>query len=472
MVRIASEAEEELRRPGRERERLVRERLQLESRVESLLCLHGIVGFKPRLKKAFERLEALQTFAGSPLPPKTMAELRRLMVRHRLVSDPTARDRGRARRGREDRRAGPRRANDPAADPDRRPRCRDRDRSGPRDARLPFGTDLGGRDAVTDYGCKMPPFRVVPPSQFRDRRALASFVGLTGTPFQSGGMEREQGIGKNGNARVRHILMQLAWRWLRFQPQSPLSRWFVQRTSGAKGRIRKVMIVALARKLLVALWRYVETGELRRRRQAPCSARCLCVSPRALILRSGGGGAGVGWCGCSVAIWARAAVWAQETGARSSLASPVTSLGGSPVLRPMACKLVSGGTCGSVPRCLNREADGEPGSANRRSKMPRHRTGSAPMTPAERQARCRARRRQQSQQSQTASPAPRLAPRPRRWAAAVATLIELQDNYRAWLDNLPANLEASRLAEKLQAIAELDIEELQAIDPPRGYGRD
>ncbi len=262
MVRIASEAEEELRRPGRERERLVRERLQLESRVESLLCLHGIVGFKPRLKKAFERLEALQTFAGSPLPPKTMAELRRLMVRHRLVSDPTARDRGRARRGREDRRAGPRRANDPAADPDRRPRCRDRDRSGPRDARLPFGTDLGGRDAVTDYGCKMPPFRVVPPSQFRDRRALASFVGLTGTPFQSGGMEREQGIGKNGNARVRHILMQLAWRWLRFQPQSPLSRWFVQRTSGAKGRIRKVMIVALARKLLVALWRYVETGEL------------------------------------------------------------------------------------------------------------------------------------------------------------------------------------------------------------------
>ncbi len=104
--------------------------------------------------------------------------------------------------------------------------------------------------------------------------------------------------------------------------------------------------------------------------------------------------------------------------------------------------------------------------------MPRHRTGSAPMTPAERQARCRARRRQQSQQSQTASPAPRLAPRPRRWAAAVATLIELQDNYRAWLDNLPANLEASRLAEKLQAIAELDIEELQAIDPPRGYGRD
>ena len=97
---------------------------------------------------------------------------------------------------------------------------------------------------------------------FRDRRAVASYVGLTGTPFQSGGMDREQGIGKHGNARVRRVLMQLAWRWLRFQPQSALSRWFVQRTGGAKGRLRKIMVVALARKLLVALWRYTESGEL------------------------------------------------------------------------------------------------------------------------------------------------------------------------------------------------------------------
>jgi hypothetical protein len=66
----------------------------------------------------------------------------------------------------------------------------------------------------------------------------------------------------------------------------------------------------------------------------------------------------------------------------------------------------------------------------------------------------------------------RSLPRPRRWAAAVGTLIDLQDDYRAWLDNLPANLEESRLAEKLQAITEIDLDELQAIDPPRGYGRD
>ena len=93
------------------------------------------------------------------------------------------------------------------------------------------------------------------------------------------------------------------------------------------------------------------------------------------------------------------------------------------------------------------------------------------MSPAERQARRRATLRQQCDPS-PAAPAPRLPPRPLRWAAAVAALIALQDEYRTWLDNIPNNLEGSRLADKLQAIAELDLEELQAIEPPRGYGRD
>ena len=101
--------------------------------------------------------------------------------------------------------------------------------------------------------------------------------------------------------------------------------------------------------------------------------------------------------------------------------------------------------------------------------MPRPRIGARPMTAAERQARRRARLRRDN----PAPPAARRTPsRPQRWAGAVAALLDLQDRYRAWLDNLPASLEASRLAEKLQAIAELDLEELQAIDPPRGYGRD
>jgi hypothetical protein len=93
------------------------------------------------------------------------------------------------------------------------------------------------------------------------------------------------------------------------------------------------------------------------------------------------------------------------------------------------------------------------------------------MTAAERQARHRAKRRHNSH-IPDAAPARRPPPRPQRWTAAVAALLAVQDEYRVWLDNLPANLEGSRTAEKLQAIAELDLEELLAVDPPRGYGRD
>jgi len=103
--------------------------------------------------------------------------------------------------------------------------------------------------------------------------------------------------------------------------------------------------------------------------------------------------------------------------------------------------------------------------------MPRPRLGALPMTTAQRQARRRAALRRE-RSPPPAPPVRRPPPRTQRWAAAVATLIALQDQYRAWLDNLPATLDGSRLAEKLQAIAELDLEELQAIDPPRGYGRD
>jgi len=96
--------------------------------------------------------------------------------------------------------------------------------------------------------------------RFRDRRALAGFGGMTGTPYDSGGSTREQGLGKNGNPRVRRMRMQATWRWLMFQPQSALAQWFFARTGGAKGRVRKIMAVALARKLLVALWRTAESG--------------------------------------------------------------------------------------------------------------------------------------------------------------------------------------------------------------------
>jgi transposase len=234
MARIPSVDEEDLRRPVRERERLVCERLKVENRMENLLCLHGVSGFKPRLKKAPERLEQLRDFAGDPLPEKIMAELRRLMARHRLISE---------------------QLRELEAERDRVMARPDPDQTGQMIRLLVRIVSLGEETAmllVRELFCRT----------FRDRRALASFVGLTGTPFNSGRMEHEQGISKNGNARLRHALMQLAWRWLRFQPQSALSRWFAERTGGAKGRIRKVMIVAMARKLLIALWRYLQTGQV------------------------------------------------------------------------------------------------------------------------------------------------------------------------------------------------------------------
>ena len=97
---------------------------------------------------------------------------------------------------------------------------------------------------------------------FRDRRALAAYAGLTGTPFDSGDKRREQGIAKAGNRRLRAALVELAWLWLRYQPESALAAWFRHRTQAAGGRMRKVIIVALARKLFVALWRFCRDGTI------------------------------------------------------------------------------------------------------------------------------------------------------------------------------------------------------------------
>jgi transposase len=232
MVRVPSIAEEDARRPGRERDKLVVERVGLENQIQSLLCLHGICDFRPRLKKAAEKLEALRARSGAALPPQTMAQLRRLMKRLGVASEQIAQiDAARV-------------ADLDAPDPDR----------GIGMIRLLVAICGMGLETATRL------VREVFSRPFRDRRGIAAFVGLTGTPFQSGEMEREQGISKNGNTRVRCLLLQLTWRWLKFQPGSALSRWFFGRVGEAKGRIRKVMAVALARKLLVALWRYLQTG--------------------------------------------------------------------------------------------------------------------------------------------------------------------------------------------------------------------
>ena len=96
--------------------------------------------------------------------------------------------------------------------------------------------------------------------EFANRRSLGSYLGLTPSPFRSGGMDRDQGISKAGNPRGRTVMIELAWLWLRYQPQSGLARWFKARTNGLKGRLRRIAIVAVARRLAISLWRYLETG--------------------------------------------------------------------------------------------------------------------------------------------------------------------------------------------------------------------
>ena len=236
MVRVPSEEEEDARRPGRERHKLTRERVSIENQIQSLLWLHGIYGFRARLKKAKEKLEALRMRSGASLPRETMAQLRRLMIRQRLLGEQLAE----IDAAREAELAAAAKAPDPER--------------GQRMIRLLVAICGVGLETATQL------VREVLCRPFRDRRAVAAFVGLTGTPFQSGGMEREQGVSKSGDKRVRGLMMQLAWRWLKFQSDSALSRWYVERVGDAKGRIRKIMAVALARKLLVALWRYVQDG--------------------------------------------------------------------------------------------------------------------------------------------------------------------------------------------------------------------
>jgi transposase len=232
MAPIPTEAEEDMREPGREREALVAARLKVENQIGSQLIRFGIEGFNPRLKKAAQKLEDLRRPDERPLPPKTMEKLRRLMAHHALLSQQmkeieVARQQVVTVTG-----------------PDRIERM------------IQLLAHIVGLGVETATVLVHEVFS----RRFRNRKALAAFVGLTGTPFNSGGSTREQGISKNGNPRVRRIVTQLMWRWLKFQPGSALARWFEARTGGAKGRIRKIMAIALARKLLVALWRYVEDG--------------------------------------------------------------------------------------------------------------------------------------------------------------------------------------------------------------------
>ena len=232
MVAIPTLEEEDAKRPSRERETLVGERTRIINRLKAALARLGIRGFKPQLRKALQRLDALRTPEDVPIPPNTLAEIRRDMGRLAVVREQIAAlEQARLERLEQA----------PAHGPDAMVRLL---------ARV-IGVGVETADMLV---------REVLSRQLRDRRAVARYAGLTGSPDESGGRRREKGLAKAGNARVRRGLIQLAWRFLRFQRDSALAQWYRARTEGPKGRRKTTMIVALARKLLIALWRMVTTG--------------------------------------------------------------------------------------------------------------------------------------------------------------------------------------------------------------------
>ena len=231
MVAIPSLAEEDAKRPSREREALVSEQSRIINRVKSALARLGIRGFNPKLKRAIDRLDSLRTPEGETVPPNTLASVRRDLERRQLLREQIKQienarlERLNVERG-------------------------DRPSAMVRLLSRVKGIGIETADMLVQEVLS----RDIP-----DRRAVARYAGLTGSPDESGARRREKGLSRSGNTRVRSGMIEFAWRFLKFQKESALARWYQDRTAGRR-QSRKTMIVALARKLLIALWRLTRDG--------------------------------------------------------------------------------------------------------------------------------------------------------------------------------------------------------------------
>lgn len=232
LVRVPSAEDEDRRRSHRERQRLIRERTGHINRIRGLLFAQGIRDINPAARRHPIDLERLRTGEGQPLPGRLKAEIGRERQRLAVVEDQI------------------------------------RQVETERDAdTLTSSTDNTKREQLQTLrgigaGSAALLTREIFYRHFPNRRQLASYLGLAPAPYDSGEESRCQGISKAGNARARTTLIELAWMWLRYQPESDLSRWYQQRTQGQSVRVRRIFIVALARKLGIALWRYLEHGQL------------------------------------------------------------------------------------------------------------------------------------------------------------------------------------------------------------------
>jgi transposase len=233
MAAIPTLEDEDARRPSRERETLVGERTRILNRLKANLARLGIHGFRPNLARAASQLETLRTPESAAIPTNTLAEMRRDMDRLRFVKQQIKEiEKTRA----------------------------ERLAKAPSEQRQAMARLL---TRVVGIGVESSDMLVqeVFSREIRDRKALARYCGLTGAPDESGQKRRERGLAKAGNARVRRGMIELAWGHLVHQKGSPLTAWYWRRTADARGGTRKTMIVALARKLLIVLWRLVTTGE-------------------------------------------------------------------------------------------------------------------------------------------------------------------------------------------------------------------
>jgi len=244
VVRVPSVAEEDDRRLHRERDRLINERVQHVNRIKGLCAIHGIYDYEPLRSNRLARLEELRAADSRELPPRIKAEivreLRRLELVLNMIKTIEAERDSLVLAGETSTHANAKKI---------------QDLTRLKSIGLQIGTTLVGEVFYR---------------QFDNRRQLGSYVGLTPSHFQSGASSRDQGISKAGNPKARTVMVELAWLWLRHQPSSPLSIWFRERVGSAKGHVRRIAIVAMARKLLIALWRYLETG----------------VAPTATVLKS------------------------------------------------------------------------------------------------------------------------------------------------------------------------------------------
>lgn len=234
MVPIPDEADEDARRCVRERADLVAERVSLANRIGAVLATLGVGKYDPLRRDRRQRLDALRTPLGNVLPPHARAKIVRMLDRLELVRAQLAEL--------EQQRDAVLEETAP-------------DRAGVMIQQLATLRGIGVQSATVLV-------REAFVREFANGKALGSYAGLTATPYSSGETEREQGIGKAGNWRLRTAMVELAWFWQRYQPQSAQVSWFRERIAGTGRRMRKVMVVAMARRLLIALWRFATQGVL------------------------------------------------------------------------------------------------------------------------------------------------------------------------------------------------------------------